>query len=205
MEHLDKKLAELEALLFIHGEPLSRKKLCALLQVSGDELTELLTAYSERLKDQSRGLALLLSGERVQLVTKPAYGEMLKGFLKEELKEELTPAALEALSIIAYLGPIPRSRIEYLRGVNSSFTLRNLLLRGLVEREANPERGAGSFVYQVSMDCLRALGLASQEELPEFARFREIVAQSEAAEREQERIEGGGAVAPAAGGIREAS
>ena len=62
-----------------------------------------------------------------------------KSFVKEELTEDLTPASLETLSIVAYLGPISRVRIEYLRGVNSSVILRSLMIRGLIERFADPE------------------------------------------------------------------
>src|SRR5260221_661627 len=133
-------VAALEALLFIHGEPLVVAKIQEVLKVSAEEVEKLLEELSKKYESPGHGVRLLLHGAKAQLITKPEYGELLEYFVKEELAEELTPASLETLALVAYLGPLPRSRIEYLRGVNSSFTLRSLLVRGLVERVADPER-----------------------------------------------------------------
>ena len=92
--------------------------------------------------------------------------------MKDELKGDLSPASLETLAIIAYFGPVPRSRIDFLRGVNSSFTLRNLLIRGLVDRAPNPSR-PNQFLYAASFETLRHLGVSSREELPEFSAIHE--------------------------------
>ncbi|MBI5220232.1 MAG: SMC-Scp complex subunit ScpB [Candidatus Liptonbacteria bacterium] len=165
------KLAELEALLFLHGEPLGITKIAELLGLSGEETERLVTSSAEKLADAERGLTLVRIGNRVQLVTKSAFGRLVESFVRAELTQDLTPAATEALAIIAYLGPIARSRIEYLRGVNSSVTLRNLLIRGLVERVSDPERPHVS-TYQATANLFRHLGLSNVEDLPELTKFR---------------------------------
>ena len=78
---------------------------------------------------------------------------------------------METLAIVAYSGPVPRAEIDFIRGVNSSFTLRNLLISGLVEREINP-KDRRTFIYKPSMDFLRFLGLGKLEDLPEYGEFR---------------------------------
>jgi len=169
-----KKLAELEALLFVYGEPLPLKKIAKLLKIKESAAGELVKELETSLAGEGRGLTLLKNGDRVQLVTKPEFQTVSETLIKEEFREELTPAALETLSIIAYLGPVPRSTIDYVRGVNSSFILRSLLMRGLVEREVSEEK-KNVYEYRVSLEFLKHLGLGSREELPEFEKYRNIL------------------------------
>ncbi|MEK7546673.1 MAG: SMC-Scp complex subunit ScpB [Patescibacteria group bacterium] len=171
MENFEDKLAELEALLFIHGEPLARKKAWKLLELPEEDFNPLLDEFEKRLAGDGRGLALVRDDEKIQLATKPQFAKLIEGFVKEELSEDLTPASLEALSIIAYLGPVSRSEVDYRRGVNSSFTVRNLMLRGLVERFSAPERPS-SFLYKPTFEFFRHLGVKGKEELPDFEKFR---------------------------------
>jgi len=170
----DGKLAELEALLFIHGEPMTQKKIAAVLNVEVSEARSLIGAFQKKLESGERGLTLLLDGENVQFVTKPQFGKILEKFVKEELSEELTPASLESLAIIVYFGPISRNRIEYIRGVNSIFILRSLLLRGLVERFPDPER-PNAYLYKPTFDFLKHLGLEGKEKLPEYEKFQSLL------------------------------
>jgi len=158
--------AAIEALLFAYGEPMEIKKIVKMLGKNEEEVRTALSEFDEKLKDENRGLKLVFSGEQVQLATKPEFSGFLEEFVKEEFKENLTPAALETLSLIVYLGPITRARVDYFRGVNSSFTIRNLMMRGLVERME------GKYEYQASFDLIKHLGLARIEELPEFERFK---------------------------------
>ena len=175
------KLAELEALLFIHGEPLPLAKAGRMLGVPEEELAALASELAGNLESADRGLALLRDSEKLQLVTKPAFHKLLESFVRGELSEDLTPASLETMSIIAYFGPISRSRIEYQRGVNSSFILRNLILRGLVERFQDPE-SAHSFLYRPTFDFWKHLGVSRPEDLPEFEKFKGLFLQFESAD-----------------------
>ena len=79
---------------------------------------------------------------------------------------------MEALAIVAYKGPISRANIEYIRGVDSTFTLRNLLMRGLVEREENP-KDRRSYLYRVSANFLKYIGISGMRDLPQYDEFRE--------------------------------
>jgi segregation and condensation protein B len=174
MQNLDQKLASLEALLFIHGEPISYQKIESVLELPKGEAEALSHAFKEKLEESGRGLQLVSDKEKIQLATKPEFNKILEDFVKEELTEDLTPASLEALSIIAYLGPISRAKIEYLRGVNSSLILRSLAIRGLVERIPDPEHASG-FLYRPTLDVMKHLGLQRKEDLPEYEKFQELL------------------------------
>ncbi len=173
---MDNLIGKLEALLYIYGEPMDYKKLAKTLQAGETEIHEAVKVLSERLKREDRGLALVEDKGRIQLTTKPDFSGLLESVIKEEVHESLTPAALETLAIVTYAGPISRAEIEYIRGVNSSFTLRNLLIRGLVERTQDSKR-ANAFVYTASMDLVRHLGIANVEVLPEYEKFRQLIEQ----------------------------
>ena len=73
---------------------------------------------------------------------------------------------MEVVSIIAYRGPISKTEIESIRGVNCSYTLRNLLLRGLIERSDNPRDGRG-YVYSITFEFLKKLGVEDVKKLPD--------------------------------------
>ena len=175
LDNLNKKLGELEALLFIHGEPLTFKKMKVIIDVKEEDAEFLLSEFTKKLNEEGRGLALLRDEEKIQLVTRPEFNKVLESFVKEELADDLTPASMESLAVIAYFGPISRSRIEYLRGVNSSFILRSLLLRGLVERFPDPER-SNAFLYRATFDLLKHLGIKSKEDMPDYEKFKTLLA-----------------------------
>jgi len=166
--------AKLEALLFVHGEPMKISRLAELIGTSVEEVNAGLAVLSESLNSPGRGLLLMTSEGKAMLVTKPDLGDAVKALTTEELDSELTPASLETLSLTAYLGPVTRAEIEFIRGVNSSFILRNLMVRGLIAKEADKER-AGSFVYRATFDFLRHVGVSRAEELPEFAKYRDLI------------------------------
>ncbi len=168
--------AIIEALLFVYGEPMEIKRIKKILNVSEETVREAANILKEEYAAEKRGLTLIENVDRLQLATKPEISVFLEDFVKEEFKEELTPASLESLSLIVYLGPLSRARLDYFRGVNSSFILRNLLLRGLIERYPDPQKG-NVYLYQVSFDLLKYLGISKIEDLPEYHKYKELINQ----------------------------
>lgn len=167
-------ISKIEALLFIYGDALDIKKIAKTLKASVEEVREAAKQLGEELKSGNRGLFLVSDEEKIQLTTKPEFGSLLESVIKEELRENLTPAALETLSIVAYAGPMTRAELDYIRGVNSSFSLRNLSIRGLIERYPDSKRG-NAFLYKPSFELLKFLGVAKVEDLPEHAKFQQLI------------------------------
>lgn len=165
MEGTSDILARTQVFLFIEGGALSRKKLTSLLACKPEELQSALDALSERMKGS--GLTLVQSDTEASLVVSKDTSPAVESALKQELERDIGDAGLEILSIIMYMGPSTRARVDYIRGVNSSSTLRNLLARGLVERIPNPN-DAREYLYRPTVETLAHLGVTKVNELPDY-------------------------------------
>ncbi len=163
---MDKKYI-LESLLFTSGHPLSYKKIAEISEISEEEIVLSLKELAGDYEQNSRGLRLVFLDNKVQLVAAPESKEAMEKMIKSDFEEELSQAALETLAIIAYKGPVGRAAIENLRGVNCSFILQSLAIRGLIDKKNNPENGR-SYVYNVTFDFLKHLGLNKLEDLPQY-------------------------------------
>ncbi len=157
--------SKIEAVLFFKNEPLTHKELAKLLSVDIGEIEQAIKELSEIYKDS--GIVVVNTGEEISFGTHPDHSEMIEVLQKEELSRDLGRAGLETLTIILYKGPISRREIDYIRGVNSGFILRNLLIRGLIERTESAT-GERSFSYKPTLALLEHLGLSKREDLPEF-------------------------------------
>jgi segregation and condensation protein B len=177
---IEKLKSAIESLLFVSGEPVKISKISKICGAQKAEVENALMALSAEYSARQSGLTIVRSGDEVQMATSSENAEFVEQLVKGEFQESLTPASLEVLSIVAYRGPVTRADIESIRGVNSSFTLRNLLLRGLVGREENP-KDARSYIYNISIEFLKHLGIDSAQKLPEYenlsqdARMQSIV------------------------------
>jgi segregation and condensation protein B len=160
---------KLEAILFWKGEPMSKKKLGEVLKVSAEEINEAVLKLKENL--QSRGVALVENGDDLMLGTAPELSSLLEDLQKEEINKDLSKAALETLSIVMYKNGVSRSEIDYIRGVNSSFTLRALSVRGLIEKITDL-KDSRRYIYKPSFELLSYMGVKSVEELPEYAEVK---------------------------------
>ena len=129
----------IESLLFTAGHPVAIKKLTEVLEIPESNVLSSLQTLSEEYEKNERGLRLVFFDEKVQLVASPKSSDVVKKLIKSDFEEDLSQAALETLAIISYRGPISRAAIENLRGVNCSFILQNLAVRGLIDRKNNPE------------------------------------------------------------------
>ena len=179
--------SKIEAVLFMSGSPVMMKKIIDLLGCSEEEASSAVASIRERLSSGTGGISLITVDGGFQLVTKPELAPIIRKMVKDEMAEELTPAALETLSLIAYIGPTTKSAIEYIRGVNSQYALRNLLLRGLVEKRGSKD-DERVIVYNITLDALRYLGLSRISELPEYQDIKkelEVVREEESAEEKE--------------------
>lgn len=159
---LDKKI---EAVLFFKNEPLSSKFLSETFGVSVEEITKSLKILNESL--EGRGITLVYKEDKVALGTAKELSEIFINLNKKEVEKDLGKAGLETLSIVLYKGPISRPEIDFIRGVNSTFILRNLMVRDLVERSLD-EKNKKVYIYKPTFKLLAHLGLQTIEDLPQF-------------------------------------
>jgi len=177
--------ANLEALLFAMGRPTSRYELAKKLGAKDSELEEAVAHLKHRL---THGITLVDDGHHLELRTAPAAASIIERIQKEENSRDIGKAGLEALAAILYRGPLTRAEIDFIRGVNSSQTLRTLTMRGLVRRVENP-KDERSFIYEPTTELLAYLGLASRTQVPEYEEVRQKLQQLEDAYRLKESQE----------------
>lgn len=164
--------AQIEAILFWKGEPLKIKKLAEMLSISTENIENSVKELETSLA--GRGLTLIRLEDEVGLGTHPEMGEKIKELTKEEITRDLGKAGLETMTIILYKCPVTRADIDYIRGVNSQFILRNLLIRGLIERVPNP-KDERSYLYKPTFALLEYLGISKVEDMPEFESLKQTI------------------------------
>ena len=180
MKNLENKI---EAVLFYLAEPVSVDFLAKTLDTDKDEILTSIGALGISLK--KRGLRLVFHNDEVTIVTAPEFSDLIEKIIKEERERELGRAGIETLAIIAYKGPVSRREIDYIRGVNSQFALRNLLLRGLVEKK-NSENDERVMVYTITEETIRHLGISHISELPKYEEMKKQLV----VEEKEEDLEG---------------
>ncbi|MAF14345.1 MAG: SMC-Scp complex subunit ScpB [Parcubacteria group bacterium] len=161
--------SKIESLLFISNQPFTIKKLVSLTKSDKDKVTAAIKELSNDYNKEGRGMAIQKIGDKVQMVTSADNAKLVKDYIKEQTTGELSKAALETLTVIAYRGPISKAELEQVRGVNCGVILRNLLIRGLIESKEDKKKMQTS--YNITFDFLKFLGLNDQTELPDFEKL----------------------------------
>lgn len=164
---MNNKIAQkIEAYLFWKGEPVSIKNICKVLNIDEVLVKESLDILKQKEKTDT-GIVLIQYDDMLTLGTHIDVNDFIENMIKDELQKELGKSALETLAIILYQGPIKRADIDYIRGVNSQFILRNLLIRGLITRVDDP-KDERAFLYKPSLELLAFLGITDIKQLPDF-------------------------------------
>jgi len=155
--------AQLEALLFVAERPLTRREIATVAGVDRAAVDARLGDLEVALAD--RGVRLVLSGDRVELVTAPDAGALIARYVGADAIR-LSPASLETLAIVAYRQPVTKAAVERIRGVDSDYTIRTLLHRRLVVELVRAETPGRPFLYGTDFEFLERFGLMSLDELP---------------------------------------
>lgn len=166
--------------MFALGRPLSYTEVAKMLSVSVDEVKAAAQEPTE-----GRGVVLINDGAQLELRVAPEAAETVERVRKDEYAREIGKAGQEVLAAVIYRGPLTRSEIDFIRGVNSSQTLRTLTMRGLVRRVQNP-KDSRSFLYEATTELLSTLGVQRAEDLPEYQEVRTKLTQLEEAYRQKE-------------------
>jgi segregation and condensation protein B len=164
--------ATIEALLFFKGDTLGLKEISNSLKADIEQVREALKELQNDLSN--RGIRVVLTENEAMLGTAPELSSLFETLRKEELQKELSKASLETLSIILYKDLATRTEINFIRGVNSSFILRNLEVRGLIEKTSDKNDLRAS-AYKPTAELLAYLGVSKREDLPEFESVKDTI------------------------------
>ena len=166
---MDNIKSKIESLLFISAKPMTVKQLSDITKLPAKDIKSAGDLLVEEYKRNKRGVQIIKNGAKLQMVSSPENAKIVQEFIKDETTGELSRPSLEALTIIAYRGPISKIDLDRIRGVNCSLILRNLLLRGLIEAKANKQKK--ETYYAITFDFIRFLGINDVHELPEYEKL----------------------------------
>lgn len=158
----------IEGLLFTWGEPLEIKEIAKVLDIKKDKLEDILKEMIDDFDYNRRGLRIIKIEDKYQLSTRPEHYEYIKKLSYSGVNRNLSNAAMETLSIIAYKQPITKVEIDHIRGVRSDRAISTLLERQMIEEVGRLDRPGKPIIYGTTDVFLRSFGLESLDELPEL-------------------------------------
>ena len=196
----ENKKAIIEAILFACGREVKIQELMSALELGSNEILELIEEMKNEYEKAGRGIEIIKVNDAIQLTTKKEYYEYIYPIFDKRSKPNLSNAALETLSIIAYNPKITKAEIESIRGVGSDGTIYKQLEYNLIENVGKADAPGRPSMYSVTNEFLKMFGITSLEDLPELPRYKldenqqividDIIKENnEEAEKEEENIE----------------
>ena len=169
---IDKTKSIIEAILFSAGRVVEAKELMAILELSNEDIDTILQNMKTEFEEQKRGIEIIKVDNGYQLCSKEEYYDYIYPIFDNRAKPNLSSAALETLSIIAYNQKITRAEIEQIRGVNSDGTIYKLLEYGLIEEAGRLDAPGRPTIYSTTKEFLKMFGISNLEELPELPKYK---------------------------------
>ena len=169
---IDETKAKIEAILFAAGREVSKNEIMLALELSSDEIDEIINVMQSDYNNKDRGIELIKINDSYQLCTKKDMYEYIYPVLDKRNKPNLSTAALETLSIIAYNPKITRAEIEAIRGVSADACVYKLLEYGLITEAGKIDLPGKPMSYKTTGEFLKMFGYSSLNDLPELPRYK---------------------------------
>ena len=169
---IEKIKSIIEAILFAVGRQVSIKELIISLELPREDLENIIFSMQEDYKKQDRGIEIIKIDDCYQLCTKKELYEFIYPILDKRSKPNLSNAALETLSIIAYNQKVTRAEIESIRGVNADACIYKLLEYGLIQESGKADLPGKPMTYSTTNEFLKMFGYTSLNDLPELPRYK---------------------------------
>ncbi len=169
---LEKTKAIIEAILFAAGRIVKSSELILVLEKNEEEIQTIIKSMQQDYKANNRGIEIIQVEDGYQLATKKDLYEYIYPILDKRTKPNLSTAALETLSIIAYNPRITRAEIEAIRGVSADACVYKLLEYGLIEEAGKADLPGKPMTYKTTDEFLKMFGYSSLKDLPELPRYK---------------------------------
>ena len=166
----------LEGLLFVVGdEGITMKELLEIMNISKEELQQLIIELKEEYENDNRGIRLSILGDAFKLTTKKEHKEYYEKLLKNEESNTLSSSAIETLAIIAYNEPITRIQVDEIRGVSSAPMIRKLVAKGFLKEVGKSNLPGRPILYKTTSEFLDYFNMSSIDDLPKIDSIDEVV------------------------------
>jgi len=155
----------IESCLFASGEALSIDKLSEIIEISPEELKNILKNMMDKYNYEKRGIKIIRLGDKYQMTTRGEYAEYIQKIVEPKKRHPLSDATMEVLAIIAYKQPITRATIEHIRGVNSDNSVSRLLELDLIKVVGKVDAPGRPSLLGTTDEFLRNFAISGLDEL----------------------------------------
>ena len=169
---LSKEQSIIEAMLFAAGREVKVKELMNVLELGAEDIDKIILTMKTEYEARNSGMEIIKVDDSYQLCTRKDYYEYIYPLFDNRAKPNISNAALETLSIIAYNPNVTRAEIEAIRGVNADGTVYKLLEFDLIEESGKLEAPGRPTMYKVTSKFMKMFGISSLDELPELPRYK---------------------------------
>ncbi len=158
-----------EAILLSVDRPLTAGRVAEVLELDATRgVTDAIKALNTEYEAHGRSFRIEQVAGGYQILTLPAFKDVLAQLHRTKVNNRLSPAGLETLAIIAYRQPVLRAQIEAVRGVSSGEVIRTLMDRHLVKIVGRAEEIGRPMLYGTTKTFLELFGLANLKDLPKI-------------------------------------
>ncbi len=181
-----------EAILFSSDTPLRAERIAKVCEIPGVRaVREAVERLNEKYEQAGCAFRIEEIAGGYQMLTLPAYHDVLSRLFQSRKETRLSQAAMETLAIVAYRQPVLRADIEAIRGVACGEVLRGLMEKQLVKIVGRAKVIGRPMLYGTTKHFLQVFGLSSLDDLPNIEEFRRQATgqQGEAEEAEAEEDE----------------
>jgi len=167
-----KEQSIIEAMLFAAGREVSVKELMNVLELGAEDIDKIILNMKTEYESRNSGFEIIKVNDSYQLCTRKEYYEYIYPLFDNRVKPNISNAALETLSIIAYNPNVTRAEIEAIRGVNADGTVYKLLEFDLIEEAGKLDAPGRPTMYKVTNKFMKMFGISSLDELPDLPRYK---------------------------------
>ena len=167
-----KEQSIIEAMLFAAGREVTVKEIMNVLELGAEDIDKIILNMKTEYESRNSGMEIIKINDSYQLCTRKEYYEYIYPLFDNRAKPNISNAALETLSIIAYNPNVTRAEIEAIRGVNADGTVYKLLEFDLIEEAGKLDAPGRPTMYKVTNKFMKMFGISSLDELPDLPRYK---------------------------------
>jgi len=163
----------IEGILFISESPVKLADISYTLKVPENKINKIIKLLENEYIEQNRGFILKRVARGFRFYSNPVIRDILKKFVKSNIRTHISQAAIETLAIISYKQPVTRTQIAEIRGVRTESVILTLVSKGLIKEVGKLKEPGNPIIYRTTDKFLELLGIDRLKNLPPLEDFKE--------------------------------
>ncbi|MBN2201089.1 SMC-Scp complex subunit ScpB [bacterium] len=164
-----------EVLIFASDIPLPVEQIRATVEeTTAENVVRAVDELNAEYRRTDRTFQIVHVAGGYQMVTHENYTSWVRKLFAGRLKQKLSQAAMETLSVIAFRQPVGKPDIEAIRGVNCDGVIRTLLERKLITLSGRDDGPGRALLYKTTREFLRYFGVNDISDLPKPKELEEL-------------------------------